>query len=254
MRAPDVAREPAELREVLDRRAPVELLAVRLLLARLGEMGVQRKPEPPGELRRLGHQLSGHGERRARRDRDLHARARPGLVQLADEALGVGEHGVDVLDELVRREAAVRDAEVHRAAGGDDPHAELARGLHLGLDEPGTAAREHVVVVEDGRAPGERELCEPGARRRVLGLGVDARPHRVELAEPGEEVGLLRPSARQRLVQVVVRVDEPRRDDRAAEVDPLVRVRLRAAPDRRDAARPRRGSSRPRARSPRRRR
>ena len=98
------------------------------------------------------------------------------LVQLGDEALGVGEHRVDVLDELVRREAAVGDAEVHRAARGDDPHAELARRLHLGLDEPGAAAREHVVVVEDGRAPGERELCEPGACRRVLGLGVDARP------------------------------------------------------------------------------
>ena len=97
----------------------------------------------------------------------------PGLVQLRREPLGVGEHGVDVLDELVRREAAVRDAEIHRAARGDDAHAELARRLHLRLDEAGPAAREHVVVVEDGRAAGERELGEPGASGRVLGLGVD---------------------------------------------------------------------------------
>ena len=52
------------------------------------------------------------------------------------EPLGLGEHRVEVLDELVGREAAVRDAEIHRAARGDDPHAELARRLHLRLDDP----------------------------------------------------------------------------------------------------------------------
>ena len=92
------------------------------------------------------------------------------------EPLRVGEHSVEVLDELVGRQAAVGLAEVHRAARGDDAHAELARGLHLGLDQAGPAAREDVVVVEDGRAAGERELGEPRARRRVLGLRVDPRP------------------------------------------------------------------------------
>ena len=71
---------------------------------------------------------------------------------------------------------------------------ELARRLDLGLEDPGPAAREHVVVVEDGRAAGERELREPGARRRVLRLGVDPRPDGIELAEPREEVRLLRPA------------------------------------------------------------
>ena len=85
----------------------------------------------------------------------------PVLVQLGDEPLGVGEHRVDVLDELVGREPAVGLAEVHRAARGDDPDAELARRLHLGLDQAGPPAREDVVVVEDGRAARERELGEP---------------------------------------------------------------------------------------------
>ena len=168
------------------------------------------------------------------------------LVQLADEALGVREHGVEVLDELVGREPAVRDAEVHRAARGDDPHAELAGRLHLRLDEAGPAVREHVVVVEDRRAAGERELGEPRARRGVLGLGVDARPDRVELAQPREEVGLLRAGAREGLVEVMVRVDEARRDDRAAEVDSLVRLRL--GPARRPpSTRPSSTSTQPRA-------
>ena len=81
--------------------------------------------------------------------------------------------------------------------------------------QPGPAAREDVVVVEHRRAAGQRQLGEAGAGGRVLGLGVDPRPHRVELDEPLEQRRLLRPGARQRLVQVVMGVDEPRRDDRA---------------------------------------
>ncbi len=91
---------------------------------------------------------------------------------------------------------------------------------------PFASAREDVVVVEHRRAAGERELGEAGSRGRVLRLRVDSRPHGVELAQPGEEVRLLRPGPRERLVQVVVRVDETGRDDGAAEVDPLVGLGL----------------------------
>ena len=165
---------------------------------------------PPGERGRLLHQPPGDRERRAGGDRDLDAGSGAGLVELVHEPLGVGEHGVELLDELVRREAAVRRAEVHRPARGDDAHAELARGLHLGLDQPLPSLREDVVVVEDGRAARERELGEGRARGGVLGLGVDARPDGIQLAEPREEVGLLRSAARERLVEVVVGVDEAR--------------------------------------------
>ena len=129
----------------------------------------------------------------------------PGPVscRLAGEPLGVGEHGVDVLDELVWRQAAVGDAEIHRPAGGNEAAAELTSRLHLRLDETRPAAREDVVVVEDGRAAGEHQLGDP-ARRRVLRLGVDPRPGRVELDEPLEQRRLLCPRARQRLVEVVM--------------------------------------------------
>ena len=152
----------------------------------------------------------------------------PGLVQRSVEALRLGEDGIDLLDELVGRQAAVGDAEVHRAARGDDPHAELACGLHLRLEDPLAAAGEDVVVVEHGRAARECELREPGAGRCVLGLRVDPGPDGIELAQPREEVGLLRASPRQRLVQVMVRVDEPGRDDRAAEIHALLVLRLRS--------------------------
>src|SRR6185503_7271156 len=67
-------------------------------------------------------------------------------------------------------------------------------------------------------------------------LLVDARPRRVERLQPREQVGLLRPGAREGLVQVVVRVDEAGRDDGAVDVDPLVRLRRVAGADRPDEA------------------
>jgi hypothetical protein len=74
------------------------------------------------------------------------------------------------------------------------------------------------VVVEDRRAARERELGEARAGRRVLGVRVDPLPHRVELFEPGEEIGLLGARASERLEEVMVGVDEPGCDEIAAQV------------------------------------
>ena len=98
-------------------------------------------------------------------------------MQLRHEPLRVGQHGVQVLDELVGRQAAVGDAEVHRATRGHDAHPELARRLYFRLDQPGAPAWEDVVVVEDGGAAGEGELGETRTRGGVLCLGIDQRPH-----------------------------------------------------------------------------
>ncbi len=108
--APDVALEPADPLQVLDRRAAVELAAVGVLFPRLRQVRVEHEPEPACGGGGLLHQTGRDRERRARRDRDLHHRP----VGKAREALGVGEHLVDLLDEVVRRQAPVRDAEVHR--------------------------------------------------------------------------------------------------------------------------------------------
>src|SRR5207249_1627375 len=115
-------------------------------------------------------------------------------------------------------------AEIHRAARGDDPDTELACGPYLRLDQTGAAAREEVMVIEDRRAARERELGEPRPGCRVLGLLVERGPHRVELPQPCEEIGLLRARAREGLVEVMVHVDERRGDECAAEVDQLVRL------------------------------
>ena len=196
-----------------------------LLLDRLGEVRVQPEAEAAGERGRLLHQPRRDGERRAGRDDDLRRRA----VDEPGEPLGVGEHVVDLLDEVVGRKAAVRDAEVHGAARGDDPDAELRGRAELRLDEAGDAPWEDVVVVEDGRAARERELGEAGAGGGVEHLLVDPRPDRVERPQPGEEVGVLRAGAGEGLVEVVVGVDEARRDDGAAEVVGTARRRVAGA-------------------------
>jgi len=55
-------------------------------------------------------------------------------------------------------------------------------------------------------------------------LGVHARPDRIERPQPVEQVGILRSrdGARQGLVEVVVRVDQPRQDDVTAEVEHFI--------------------------------
>jgi hypothetical protein len=98
-------------------------------------------------------------------------------------------------------------------------HAEAGGRLDLHLEQVARAGREDVVVVGRGRAARAREGGQPGAGGGPLHLGVDVRPHRVELDEPLEERRLLREAARGPLVEVVVAVDEPRRGQAAAAVD-----------------------------------
>ena len=166
-------------------------------------------------------------------------------MQLTDESFRVRENGVDVLDQLVGRKPAVRGAEIHGAARGDDADPDLACRLHLRLEQARAAAREDVVVVEDRRAARERELGKAGARGSVLGLGVDPGPGRIELAQPAEEVSLLGAGTGECLVQVVVGVDKPRRDDGAAEVDALVGLGLRLGPEPTETIAPSSTSSQP---------
>src|SRR5581483_6282088 len=88
--------------------------------------------------------------------------------------------------------------------------------------------REDVVVVEDRRAARQCELRDPATGGRVLHPLVDPRPHRVQGLQPGEEVAVRHTGTRERLVQVVVRVDEAGRDDRAAQVLAALRGARRA--------------------------
>ena len=155
---------------------------------------------------------------------------------LARGPLGRAQDLIVVLDELVRRQAALRLAEIHGAARGDEAHPELLGGRDLRVQELDAAGGEDVVVVEDRRAARQGKLGQPRPGRGVLGRVVDARPERIELAQPGEEVGLLGARAREGLEEVVVRVDQTGGDERAAEVLEVLGGRRRPGPDRLDEA------------------
>ena len=150
-----------------------------------------------------------------------------------------GEDRVEVLDDVVRRQAALRPAEVHRAAGRHEPQADGARGLDLGGEQVATVGREDVVVVHRRRAAGLREPAEAGRRGGGHRLLVDAAPHRVEGRQPLEERRVDGEAAGDPLVQVVVGVDQPGRDDAAAGVDDARALdRSGAGPDPTEDTRP----------------
>ena len=182
----------------------------------------------------LLEQRVGDRERRARSHADPQHRVRGGVVEPVHGVGGRRQDRVEVLDHVVRRQAPLRPAEVHRAAGGHEPQPDGARALDLGGEQVATVGGEDVVVVHRRRASGLREPAEPGRRRGRDRLLVDAAPHRVEGGQPFEEGRVDGQAARHPLVEVVVRVDQARRDDAAAGVDAASALDVggRSGPDR----------------------
>jgi hypothetical protein len=72
--------------------------------------------------------------------------------------------------------------------------------------------------------PGEDQLGHGGQRRYPDHLGREARPDRIQVGQPVEQLAILRAGdgAREALVHVVVRVDQARDDHMVAGVDDLV--------------------------------
>ena len=139
----------------------------------------------------------------------------PRLVEGVDHPLAVGEDGLGVLDHGRGRQAAVLDRQVHGPARQRHPHPHVpgGRGLDVhGVFEP---LREDVVVVRRGRASGEQQLGQREPRRNVELIRRQPRPDRIEGLEPVEQLlaegGAA--GARQRLVEVVMRVDQSRQHD-----------------------------------------
>ena len=216
----DVLAEPAEIVGELGRGPAERLPAVRVLLAGLGQVGVQPDAQPAGQLGHLAHELLADAERGARRHRHPHHGAGGGVVEPADRLGRRGQRVVRVLDDLVGRQPACRTAEVHRAPAGMKPHPDRRGGGDLRLERvpaavPGRgrsrvsarrprspARREDVVVIGAGAAPGQGQPAQSGGGRRADVRGLDPGPDRIQLGEPVEQDGLLRAALGQPLVQV----------------------------------------------------
>ena len=224
VRVPNVAADPAELGRVLGGRGVEVLPAVGDVVVVLGEVRVQAHAMCARERRRLAHQIAADAERRARRDRDIDHRAECAVVERADDALGVAQDRVLALDQRIRRQSALRLADAHAAAAGDEAHPDLVRRLDAVVEQH--AVRVDVEMVAARRAAREQQLGHRHLRRHAHHLRRQPGPDRIEAAQPREQLRVLHRGdrTRQRLEHVVVRVDEPRHDDVAARVDHLVGV------------------------------
>ena len=115
-----------------------------------------------------------------------------------------------------------------------DPHG--LRGVDDRVEHGVVAVGDQVLVVGRGRASRQRELGESHQRRRPDVLDLQPPPDRVELDEPAEQVAPHAPAPRHPLVEVVMRVHEPRGDEVPVASDHLVARLLGNRPDGLDPA------------------
>jgi len=144
-------------------------------------------------------------------------------MPLLDHAQAVVEDVGFALDQMIGRQAAGTLADAHRAARRMEAHAQFDRGRDLVVEA--RAVGEHVQVIGDGRRSTEQQLGEPDFGADVDRLGVHPSPDRIQRLEPVEQRQTARRAhaARQRLVQVVMAVDQPWNQHAAAQVDDAIR-------------------------------
>ena len=213
VRHPRPVAHPADVLEVVDRPAAERRQAERVLVLRLGQVGVQPDVEPLGQLGRAASSAT------SRRRTASTAPARCGSWRGGERSWCASTSRCESArisssscTTRVRRQPAVLHRQRHRAAGRVEPHAEVAGGGDLGGDQVAGAARVHVEVVGGGGAAAQRQLGEADVGADVRRLLVQPGPQRVERDQPVEQAAGQRGRERagQVLVEVVVGVDQAR--------------------------------------------
>ena len=236
MRVPDVRAGPAEVLGILSRAAAEGRERIAHVLVVLGQMGMSRTPLSRARIAasRMSSRLTEKGEQGATPTRTMApGRADRGSVDHPDAIL---EDRALFLHERVRRKPALRFPDRHGAPRGMEAEPHLPGRLDR-VVEP-RAVGEKVEVVGRGRASRKRQFRKTKPRGRADVPGPHPRPDRVERPEPAEQERVLPAGDRPRdgLEEVVVRVDEPRRDDAACRVDRLGAVGGKPLPHGRDHA------------------
>ena len=187
-------------------------------------MGMEPHPQGPGQGRAFPQQVGGDRKRRAGGQGHLPHGVAGIVVPDPHQPLGVQQDLVDGLHHAVRRQAAVLLGEVHGAAGGMEPDAQLGRRPELGGDQVPRALGKDVVVVKAGGGTGLEQLAQTGERREGHRLLVQALPDVVQRDQPGEQLhGLdLRQITGKNLIKVMVGVDEARVDRHVRGIDGLI--------------------------------
>ena len=187
---PHVRPDPAELFHHLDGPPAEALQAIAFFIERLGQMRVRGDAVTAGQRDALAHEIDrDEKERRGCVDDARHRKPRRVVVTF-DGALRLDEDRRLRFAACVGRRGTLRFPKRDRTATGVIAQADLARDLDLILDP--AAVRPHVRVVARGRAAREQQFGARDRGRAAHALGRDAAPHRVEHAQPVEQLGILR--------------------------------------------------------------
>ena len=210
--------QPADLFQIIHRAAAKPFDAERLFIERFGEMRMQPRA---GFLRKDGglfHQIRRHGKRRAGSERDPNHRAGRGIVIFFDQSLRIAQNLVGGLHDRIRRQAAILPAQIHAAPARVKPHAKLGGGLNLNVNQfPADALRKNVMMIRRRRAAGQHQFRHADERAEPNRLFIQPRPNRVQAGQPCEQPGIhdRRIGSGQRLIQMMMRVDQSRQNDLA---------------------------------------
>ena len=222
VRDPGSRAEPARLLRRSTERLPNVCIRVCVLVRRLAEVAMQAGAVAFGELRRFRQHALRHGERRARRERDADHRAGPRIVEQL--------RGPARCPRGSRRNPARSSSGCRPPSFSEmpiDPRVNVMRRpsflrlLDLDVDRVLETRRKEIVVVGRRRAAGQEKFDHRHAGGDAQRLGRHAVPDALHRHEPGNEVApeAGRMGAGQRLVEVMVRVDETRQHDMARGVE-----------------------------------
>ncbi len=221
------AVQPTQIFEIIHRAAAEVFEAVGIFIDRFAQMRMAGAIVLVGQLHRFHHQPLGDGERRAGRQRHLQHRTFGLVVILADHPFAIGQNRIIVLHDGIWRQAAILFRQAHGPTRQGNPHTQLGGFLGLNVHRVFQTARKKILMVRHSGAAAHQQFRQrkpcgeaKGVRRHV------ARPDRVERLKPGKQflVDRRRMGPRQRLEEMVVRVDETRQHDMTAGVEDTVRM------------------------------
>ena len=243
MRMPNIMPQPAQILRILRRRTAELLAAVRQVMIILGQMGMQTRPILTRQHCRLTHQITAHTERRTRRHGNIEHTACRRIVILLNQALRILQNKVFFFNHAVRRQTALTLPNTHAAARSNKAHTDPLCGLNAVVQAH--AIGVNIKMIATRRATAHQQFGHSDLRANLHHLRRKPCPDRVQTLQPTEQFGILhlRNRPRQRLIHMVMRVNQTRRHQMPARINDLIRQKrfgwqVSALPDKFDSVIP----------------
>ena len=134
----------------------------------------------------------------------------PRLVITRHHAFAVGEDGVLVLHDAVRRQAAVALRQVHRAARQQHAQAEPLGRRDFDVDGVFEPCRKNIMMIGRRGAAGQHQFRHRQGHAEIERLRRQPRPDRIKRLQPWKQLAVerRRHGARERLIEMMMGVDQ----------------------------------------------